>query len=185
MHSCVVMILMIFKPPSAAYLWKSVGLLSALKHLLPPSSPYPVMFLTPLLSDLYTFLLQIESNPNLDWYRHDRAHFIGPKQLQCGDFTITADLVFVAGGGRPAFPSHIDGLSKVPFLTSTEALRLTEVWCANVSVSLCCLAKYTHWTVHGLRAAGRCIHFLDSLLFFRAPPVPLFLYPCSHVRIHA
>lgn len=51
------------------------------------------------------------------------ARFIADKTLQVGDETITADKIIIAGGARPAVP-RIDGLETVPYLTSTEALRL-------------------------------------------------------------
>lgn len=55
----------------------------------------------------------------------DHGKFIAPKIVQVGDEVITADLIFVAAGARPMIPKF-DGLDKVPYLTSTEALRLTK-----------------------------------------------------------
>jgi len=69
------------------------------------------------------------------------AKFIGPKILKIegskgqeaqgltgsgqGDKIISADYIFIAAGAEPLVP-HIDGLEDTPYLTSTEALRLTE-----------------------------------------------------------
>ena len=66
--------------------------------------------------------------------RHDKNHklykmrakFIGPKLLQVGKETITADKIFIAAGTRSLIPA-IKGLDKVKYLTSTEALRLKKL----------------------------------------------------------
>ena len=66
----------------------------------------------------------IEANPNIDWYAQ-HARFIGERQLQVGNEKITGDKIFIAAGARPSIPP-IPGLEEVPFLTSTEALRLEK-----------------------------------------------------------
>jgi pyruvate/2-oxoglutarate dehydrogenase complex dihydrolipoamide dehydrogenase (E3) component len=59
-----------------------------------------------------------------------QASFTGPKTLRVtheGDErTLTADLVFINTGARPATPK-IDGIGDVPFLTSTTIMELAEV----------------------------------------------------------
>ena len=64
----------------------------------------------------------IEANPNIDWYAQ-HARFTGERRLQVGDEEITAERIFIAAGARPSIP-NIPGLAEVPFITSTEALRL-------------------------------------------------------------
>ncbi len=64
----------------------------------------------------------IEKNPNLTWYR-EHARFTSPNTICVGDEEISGDKIFIATGARPKIPD-IEGLSKTPFLTSTEALRL-------------------------------------------------------------
>lgn len=66
----------------------------------------------------------IEANPNIDWYRH-HARFVGERRLKVGDEEITGDRVFIAAGARPRIP-NILGLDEVPYITSTEALRLDQ-----------------------------------------------------------
>ncbi len=73
---------------------------------------------------------KIEANKNIDWYRHT-VRFTGPKELYCADLNtfITGDRVFIATGSRPTEPigdHEIKGLKDTPYMTSTEALRLTR-----------------------------------------------------------
>ncbi len=59
-----------------------------------------------------------------------KARFSGPKTLTTGTSSnkreITADRIVIAAGTSPAIPP-IEGLDKVPYMTSDEALRLTEL----------------------------------------------------------
>jgi mycothione reductase len=59
---------------------------------------------------------------NVTVYQHD-AVFTGPKQVQVGDETITADKIVIAAGARPWVPP-IDGLDAVGFHTSDTIMRL-------------------------------------------------------------
>jgi len=54
------------------------------------------------------------------------ARFVGPKQVQVGHQTITADTIVLAAGARPRVPD-IPGLAEVPFHTSATVMRLEEV----------------------------------------------------------
>lgn len=65
-----------------------------------------------------------DNNPNKRWFS-ESATFIGPKTLQVGNRVLTADRIFLAGGAEPLIPD-IPGLASSPYLTSTEALRLTK-----------------------------------------------------------
>lgn len=51
------------------------------------------------------------------------GRFVGDKQLQVGDETITADTIVLAAGARPRIPD-IAGLSNVPFHTSATVMRV-------------------------------------------------------------
>src|SRR3989344_4511921 len=55
----------------------------------------------------------------------ETARFVGPRLIDVGRETITADKIFIVAGTRPSIPK-ISGLEKVPYLTSTEALRLKK-----------------------------------------------------------
>jgi len=55
-----------------------------------------------------------------------RGRFVGPKTLQVGGKQITADKVVIAAGTRPSIPP-IEGLDKVPYMTSDEALRVKKL----------------------------------------------------------
>ncbi|HLC71662.1 MAG TPA: dihydrolipoyl dehydrogenase [Candidatus Nanoarchaeia archaeon] len=55
-----------------------------------------------------------------------RAKFIAPYTLQVGTEKIVGKKIVIAAGARPTIPP-IPGLDKVPYLTSTEALRQTRL----------------------------------------------------------
>lgn len=67
--------------------------------------------------------LRSDNNPIL---LKGRAKFIGIKVLEINKERISAKKIVIAAGTRPAIPP-IQGLDKVPYLTSTEALRLTKL----------------------------------------------------------
>lgn len=75
--------------------------------------------------DSNSILPGYEGKPNKHLYR-DTAKFIGNKTLQVGDKVITADYIFLAAGAEPSVPP-IAGLEGIPYLTSTEALRLPKL----------------------------------------------------------
>ncbi len=55
-----------------------------------------------------------------------RGTFVAPSTLEVNGETISAKKIVIAAGARPAIPL-IPGLKRLPFLTSTEALRLTTL----------------------------------------------------------
>lgn len=67
--------------------------------------------------------LRVGRNPVLF---KSRARFIAPYTLQAGTEKITGKKIVIAAGARPIIPP-IPGLDNVPYLTSTEALRLTKL----------------------------------------------------------
>ena len=66
----------------------------------------------------------ISQSTNVTWYR-ERTKFIGPKTMQSGNETFSADKVIIVGGTRTDIVP-IPGLDKVKYITSTEALRLNK-----------------------------------------------------------
>ncbi len=62
---------------------------------------------------------------NIEFIRGE-GRFVGPKSLEVDGRRISADRVVIAGGTRPAVPP-IPGRDDVPYLTSDEALHLTDV----------------------------------------------------------
>jgi len=66
-----------------------------------------------------------DGKPNKHLYK-DTAKFIGHKTLQVGEHVLTADHIFLAAGAEPTVPD-VPGLASTPFLTSTDALRLTKL----------------------------------------------------------
>src|SRR6266496_6144410 len=75
---------------------------------------------------------RLESTANLDLVFGD-ARFTGTKQLEIRPTlnggrprTVTADLVFLNTGGRPARPK-LDGLDQVSALNSTSIMELSEI----------------------------------------------------------
>ncbi len=55
-----------------------------------------------------------------------KGKFVAPYVIEVNGEQITAKKIVIAAGARPTIPK-IPGLDKVPFLTSTEALRLTKL----------------------------------------------------------
>jgi len=55
----------------------------------------------------------------------DTCRFVGMKTLRVGNETLRADRILIASGGRPRIP-NVPGLAEAGFITSDEALRLTE-----------------------------------------------------------
>ncbi len=55
-----------------------------------------------------------------------RGKFIAPYTIEVNGEQITAKKIVIAAGARPTIPPIL-GLEKVPFLTSTKALRLTKL----------------------------------------------------------
>ncbi|ESP89667.1 dihydrolipoyl dehydrogenase family protein [Candidatus Halobonum tyrrellensis] len=59
------------------------------------------------------------------------GRFVGERTVEVdgeeGSHRVAADRVVLAGGSRPVVPDSIDGTDEVAFLTSTEALRLTDL----------------------------------------------------------
>jgi len=64
------------------------------------------------------------ANEKLGYY-HGTARFIGERRVVVRDFELSADKVYIACGSRPHIPK-IPGLEGSPYMTSTEALRLTR-----------------------------------------------------------
>ena len=60
--------------------------------------------------------------PNVTVYG-ETARFVGPRTVQVGDETITAERVVVAAGARPALP-NVDGLAGCGYHTSDTVMRL-------------------------------------------------------------
>ena len=63
------------------------------------------------------------NHPNISLYQGN-AKFIDNKIIEINSEQITADKIFIAVGTRPTIP-NIPGLLDTPFITSTEALRIT------------------------------------------------------------
>lgn len=55
-----------------------------------------------------------------------KGKFVAPRTIEVNGEQVTAKKIVIAAGARPTIPS-LPGLEKVPFLTSTEALRLTAL----------------------------------------------------------
>jgi mycothione reductase len=53
--------------------------------------------------------------------------FVGERTLQVGNKKIKGKKVVIAAGTRPRIPQRIEGIEKVPYITSKEALRLKQL----------------------------------------------------------
>lgn len=67
----------------------------------------------------------IKSAANITLFK-GRGRFTGPKKIKVGDKEIAADKIVIAAGTRPSLPP-IEGLSKVPYMTSDEALKVKRL----------------------------------------------------------
>ena len=79
---------------------------------------------TEIDADSNSILPAYRKNKNLDYY-HGTARFIGPRTVTARGFELSADKVYIATGSRPKIPP-VPGLADVPYMTSTEALRLEK-----------------------------------------------------------
>ena len=62
---------------------------------------------------------------NLD-FMAEHAEFVSDKVIQAGPHRLTAPKIFIATGSKPLIP-NIPGLVDTPYMTSTEALRRTDL----------------------------------------------------------
>lgn len=67
--------------------------------------------------------LRASTNPR---YFEGTARFVGPKEIEVAGMRLVADRFLIATGARPRIPP-IPGLREAPYITSTEALRLTAL----------------------------------------------------------
>ena len=65
--------------------------------------------------------LQKGKNPQL---YQGKARFLSPREVQVNGEVLHGKRILIAAGARPSIP-RLPGLDQVPYLTSTEALRLT------------------------------------------------------------
>ncbi|WP_407355241.1 dihydrolipoyl dehydrogenase [Methanolobus sp. WCC5] len=63
--------------------------------------------------------------PRLDFY-NEAAEFVSPYTMKAGEETITAKMIFLCTGSKPAIPP-VKGLDDVDYLTSDDVLELTEL----------------------------------------------------------
>ncbi|MDG6244518.1 MAG: dihydrolipoyl dehydrogenase [Methanolobus sp.] len=61
----------------------------------------------------------------LDFY-NEAAEFVSPYTMKAGEETITAKMIFLCTGSKPAIPP-VKGLDDVDYLTSDDVLELTEL----------------------------------------------------------
>jgi pyruvate/2-oxoglutarate dehydrogenase complex dihydrolipoamide dehydrogenase (E3) component len=61
----------------------------------------------------------------LQW-RHGEARFLGPRDVQVGDETHSAETIIVNTGGRPVVPP-LTGLDRVDFLDNASIMQLREI----------------------------------------------------------
>jgi len=67
----------------------------------------------------------IKNSQNIRLFK-GRGRFTGPKKLTVAGKELTADKIVIAAGTRPSLPP-IEGLDKVPYMTSDEALHIKKL----------------------------------------------------------
>jgi len=107
-------------------------------------------------------------NPNIEYY-HAGAKFVSNKVIQVGDDQITADKIFIAVGARPQIPM-IDGLEGTPYMTSTEALRRTNLPKSMIVIGASYIAVELG---HAYGALGCDVDFLVRSRFLRNEDVEI------------
>lgn len=101
-------------------------------------------------------------NPNIDYYSTE-AKFVSNKVIAVGNEQITADKIFIAVGARPHIPA-IDGLDQTPYMTSTEALRRTDLPKSMIVIGASYIAVELG---HAYGALGCDVDFLVRSRFLR------------------
>ncbi len=94
-------------------------------------------------------------NPNITYY-HGHAKFVSNKVVEVNGEQLTADKIFIAVGSRPQIPA-IPGLAGTPYMTSTEALRNTQLPKTLVVIGASYIAVELG---HAYGALGTDVHFL-------------------------
>lgn len=104
-----------------------------------------------------------DRNPNIDYY-HGEAKFVSNKVIHvCGE-EITAEKIFIGVGARPQIP-NIEGLADTPYMTSTEALRNTNLPKKLIAIGAGYIAVELG---HAYGALGSEVDFLVRSRFLRA-----------------
>ncbi|MFB6177205.1 MAG: NAD(P)/FAD-dependent oxidoreductase [Halobaculum sp.] len=85
-----------------------------------------VRYVTDTLSDIAQRMAEGKREEENLTLIQETARFVDSKEIVVDGDHHTADRVVIAAGTRPVIPGAIDGLDEVDYLTSTEALRLTE-----------------------------------------------------------
>jgi len=96
-----------------------------------------------------------DRNPNIDHY-HATARFISNKVIEVDQKQITADKIIIGVGARPQIPD-IEGLAGTPYMTSTEALRRTDLPKKMIVIGASYIAVELG---HAYGALGTETHFL-------------------------
>jgi mycothione reductase len=67
----------------------------------------------------------LSRSKNVDYY-HETAEFVAPYTLKVGDETVTAKMIILGTGSKPAVPP-IKGIEETGYLTSDTILHITEL----------------------------------------------------------
>ena len=101
-------------------------------------------------------------HPNIDYHK-GTASFVSNKVVEVNGEQLTADKIFISVGARPHIPD-IEGLEGTPYMTSTEALRHTELPQSMVVIG----AGYIGCELgHAYGALGSDVTFLVRSQFLR------------------
>ncbi len=112
--------------------------------------------------DSDSIVVGYSKNPNIDYY-HGTASFLTNKVVEVNGEQLTAERIVIGVGARPHIPD-IPGLKDTPFMTSTEALRLTKLPQKMVVVGASYIAVELG---HAYAALGCDVQFMVRSRFLR------------------
>lgn len=124
----------------------------------------------------------------MDYYE-GTGHFVDTYELAIGDYRIRGDKIFIASGSRPAVP-EIDGLDRIPYLTSETLLDLERLPESMVIIGGGYIAaEYGHF-FSALGTDVSIVQNRDRLLPGEEPEISEILafdlanHPARRVRVH-
>ncbi len=111
----------------------------------------------------------LAESENLDFYEAE-GRFTGPYTIEAGGVEMTAKVIFIASGARPAIPP-IKGLTDVPYLTNESLLEMDELPESIIIVGGSYIGvEYAHFFA-GVGSKVSVVEYGDRLVSFEEPDI--------------